>query len=663
MTSSPRRRRTRYSRKLQLRRAAVILGGLAAFGLAIFGFIRLLPEYHDPAAARAELEKSIAAFRQSNVSAARAHAFEAVRANPDWGDAHAMLARTLLELDNGLAAEAELDLAEAHGYDPARTRHLHAQALLLQGDTERALQVVEQTAPQDRVYGLRIRGRILTATGDLAGARAAFGKAVDMAPKDPGVWTDIGRFRFAAGDIGGAIAASQRAVELGPGDVEALLLRGELVRTQYGLVAALPWFERALERDPWHHDALIEYAATLGDLGRTRAMLAATRRALEARPGSPQAYYLQAVLAARADRLDLARALMERTGDALVGLPGALLLGGSLDIEAGNYARAIEQLGQLVATQPKNITARKLLALAYLRSDAARDAISVLRPVVARSDADSYAKLLVARGFERIDERAAAARFLDWAAYPARGESPSFSADDSVAVADLAAAENPGDPDRIVPYLRALVDAGQVDRALARARQVARENPGAPGSHILLGDVLMIAGRPGAAATAYRAAADMAFDEPTMLRLVEANQASGNRQEAARVLALFLTQNPNNLVALRLAGHWQLAEGEYAAAIATLERLRERVGDRDVALNIELAQAYAALGDSEAAVDAGHAAYSVAPANPAAADAYGWALYLAGDIAGAEELLEKAAKTAPDHDGIRSHLNTVRSAG
>ncbi|MBA16183.1 MAG: hypothetical protein CMN73_07485 [Sphingomonas sp.] len=662
MTSSPRRRRTRYVRSLKLRRALVILGGLAAFAFAIFGFIRLLPEHRDPATAQAELAKSIAAFQASNANAARAHALQAVRADPSSAAAHAMLAQSLLELDNGLAAEAELDLAESHGYDPARTKHLRAQALLLQGNPERALVLVQETAPQDRVYGLRIRARILTAMGDLAAARDALGAAVDAAPRDPAVWTDIGRFRQSTGDIGGAIAASQRAVELAPGNTNALVLRGQMVRAQFGLVASLPWFESALKRDPWHHDALIEYAATLGDLGRTRDMLETARRALQSRPGSPQAYYLMAVLAARADNLDLARGLMARTEDALADLPGALLLGGTLDIQAGAYAQAIDKLGQLVAMQPMNITARKLLALAYLRSDASRDGISVLKPVVARADADSYSKMLVARGLERIDDRGLAARFLDWAAYPTRGGSPAFSADDSVAVTDIAARENPGDPDSIIPNLRALIDAGQADRALARAREVARDNPGAPGSHTLLGDILMLSGQPAAAAGAYRDAASLLFDEAAMLRLVEAYQASGNRQEAARVLALFLSQNPNNLAALRLTGHWQLAEGEYDAAIATLEGLRERIGDRDVALNIELAQAYAATGDVDAAVDAGQAAYSVAPANPAAADAYGWALYKAGDIEGAEELLVKAARTAPDHIGIRGHLNVVRAA-
>src|SRR3546814_6376563 len=61
--------------------------------------------------------------------------------------------------------------------------------------------------------------------------------------------------------------------------------------------------------------ALIEDAATLGDLGRMRAMLAVTRRAIAADPADPRAYYLQAVLAARAGRFDLARVLLQKRSE------------------------------------------------------------------------------------------------------------------------------------------------------------------------------------------------------------------------------------------------------------------------------------------------------------------------------------------------------------
>lgn len=658
MTSSRNRRRSSTRRPGPLapvlRRALVFGGALAAFAVALYAFFVLSPARLDPVAARDAAARSIALLDSDNPTAARDKAIEAVRSDPNSAEAHLALARAQLQLEDGIGAEAELRRAIDGGLDAKAAQHLLAEAQLLQNQPQRAIELAEKTDPRFRPYGLRIRARALTALGNYAAANAALAEAMRIAPRDGNVWTDVGRFRFIAGDMLGAIEASERAVELDPGGIDALVLRGELVRAQYGLIAALPWFERALGRDPAYHDALIEYAATLGDAGRTRAMLAVTRRALAARPSSAEAFYLQGVLAARAGDFDLARAMLGRAGS--LSVPGALLLGGTLDLQSGDYGQAADKLRQLVGAQPMNITARKLLAAALLRSDAARNAIDLLRPVTARGDADSYALTLMARGFERIGERGEAARFLDRAAYPAREDSAAFSSDDSASQLAAGAQLRPGDPTAVVPMIRAQIDNGDAPSALARAQQIARTNPGAPGAHIVVGDVLMLLDRHGEAAAAYQRAADLRFDEPVMLRLVEALDRAGRRAEATNALALFLSQNPVNVAALRLTAHWQLAGREYDGAIDTLELLRLRLGNRDAGLETDLSAAYAGAGEYEEAQRHGQTAYLLQPANPAAADAFGWAMFRNGDTAGALELLQKAVILAPRHSGLRWHL-------
>lgn len=657
MTSSRKR-----ARAPQLRRVAVIGLALLAFAAAIVIWFKLAPTRQDPDAARDAVQRSLTMYQAGNANGAKVQALAAVRADPNSADAHIALAQAELALDDGTGAEAEVQRAIDAGYNPKFASHLRAHALLLQGEEEKALAEADKTDPKFRTYGLRVRGRAYTALGNYAAAMQALDEAARLAPNDADVWTDIGRFRFAAGDLLGAAEASDKAVKLAPGNTEALVLRGELVRGQYGLVAALPWFERALERDNFHHDALIEYAATLGDSGRTIDALAAARRALESRPGSAQAYYLEAVIAARAGKFDLARTILEKTGGAIDALPGMLLLGASLDIQSGAYEQALAKLRELVARQPMNITARKLLAVALLRTDSARNAIDTLRPVIARADADSYALTLAARGFERIGDRGEAARYLDRAAYPATGDSGSFTADDSTAVLAADADLRPGDPSATVPLIRALLHDGNKPGALAKAQGIAASNQGAPSAHILLGDVFMLMGRPGEAAAAYSSAGDLRFDEPTMLRLVESLDAAGRRADAANALALFLAQNPTNIAALRLSAHWQLSAGEYDAAIDSLEDLRARIGDGDAALNAELAAAYTGAGEFGTALEFGEAAYGLAPSNPGVVDAYGWAMFRGGDTNGGLELLQKAVAIAPRHAGIRWHLAQIYAA-
>jgi tetratricopeptide (TPR) repeat protein len=660
MTSSHRTKRRQPGMPPILRRLLVVLGGLGAFAVAIAAFVLFSPGRVDAAGeGGSPVERSASLLKASNPTAAKAAALDAVRAAPNSGQAHLALAQAMLALDDGVGAEGEIQRAVDMGFDAKFIPQYRAHALLLQGDPDRAIAEADKAIPQYRAYALRIRARALSQQGKYDDAQAALDEAMRITPQDAGLWTDLGRFRYATGDLRGAVQAAQQAVKLDAGNARALLLRGELVRSQYGLVASLPWFEAALKPDGYFHDALIEYAATLGDAGRTQDSLAATRRALEARPGSPKAFYLQAVIAARAGDDDLARDLLEKTGGALDDMPGMLLLGSTLDIEAGDYEQAIEKLNELVAVQPMNLTARKLLASALLRTDSARNAIDILRPVVARGDADSYSLTLAARGFERIGDRAAAAKLLDRAAYPATAESGAFSADDSVAVLDAPAAGQPGNPDTAVPLIRAMIAQGNKAGALAKAQALVRDNPGVPGAQLLFGDMLMLGDRFADAAAAYRLAADLRFDEPTMLRLVEALDRGGHRQDAANVLALFLSQNPIDVAALRLSGDWQLAAGDYDAAIDTFENLRARIGDGDAALNADLAMAYSGAGEDKIALDFGEAAYQLAPANPATADAYGWALYQSGDADGAVELLQKAVALAPRHAGLRWHLAQI----
>ncbi|MBW4330000.1 tetratricopeptide repeat protein [Stakelama sp. CBK3Z-3] len=613
--------------------------------------------------ARMALARSLALLKKGDSTGARSQAMKAVKAADGWGLAHGVLARAQLDLGDGIAAEAELDRAVAAGLDRARVQQLYADAYLLQGDPARALATLEKADSRYARYTLAVRGRALQAQGDLAGARAAFEDAVVRYPASSDAWQALAQFRFDIGDMVGAINAAGEALSRNPDNIDALILRGQLVRQQYGLTAALPWFESALAHDQWRFDALIEYAATLGDVGRTRDMLAAVRKAMLVRPGAPQGYYLQSVLAARAGDYDVARSVLARAGDALSRMPGAMLLSGSLDLQQGDYAQAVTSLNDLVTVQPMNLTARKLLALAFLRSGDTASARRVLTPMVARADADSYTLALAARAYERDGDRATAARFLDRAALPAVAGSTSFTADDDLKLLDIDAANAPDAPGAVVPLIRGMLQAGQSAQALARAQKMAADNPGAPEARLMIGDVLAATGKWDDAAAAYRDAASVRFDEATMLRMVDALDRDGHRDRAQQVLALFLQQNPANVAALRLAGHWQIAAGDFAAAVVTLEGLRFRLGDRDAALLAELAVAHSGLGEDDMAMQYGAAAYALAPGNPAVADAYGWSAFQAGFQTAALQLLGKAVALAPDHSGLRWHYAQALAAG
>ena len=634
--------------------ATVALCSLAA---AVVAFGAASPARADASSARHELALTLTLLGQNNATSARSHALKAVAADPAWGLAHAVLARSYLALGEGLAAQAELGRARDTGFDPARAHQLLAHAWLLQGNAKQALVEAAQAAPRYSGYAMRVAARALAVQGKLPEAQALLADVLRAGDgRNAAAWVDLGRVRQQTGDVGGAIDAATRALAIDRGNVDALVLRGELIRDQYGLVAALPWFETALRVDPWRHDALIAYAATLGDAGRNADMLAATRLALMARPGSPQALYLQAVLAARADNIDLAHLLLQRTGHALDGQPGPLMLGGMIDYAGDRYQQAIDKWRAVVAGQPMNLAARRLLGAALLRGGDARGALQVLRPLALRDDADSYTLSLVGRAFEATGERDWAVKYLDRSAISAGLSDKPFGTDDSLDQLAASAFKAPDNPVFAVDHIRGLIDAGKTGEALGEAQRLQRLYPGTPQAHVLVGDMMMLLRRYDDAAGAYRRATDLRFDEPTMLRTVDALDRGGHRDQAQTVLALFLSQNPQNVAAERLTAHWQISAGAWDDAIATLEALRARIGNRDAALLAELAQAYAGDDALDEAQLYAAAAYRLAPLNPATADAYGWVLYRTGAAEPALQLMRKAVSIAPWHPVLRWHL-------
>ena len=265
---------------------------------------------------------------------------------------------------------------------------------------------------------------------------------------------------------------------------------------------------------------------------------------------------------------------------------------------------------------------------------------------------------MVGRAFEANGERDWAAKYLDRSAWPVTDTPTPFGTDDGLAVLASAAGNDPGNPVALVGMIRGLIDAGQSGDALDRAKALAAANPGAPAAHLLVGDTLMMMGRFGEAADAYRRAADIKFDEATMLRVVDALDHAGRRPEASSVLALFLGQHPENVAALRIAAHWQIASRDWDGAIGTLEDLRSRVGSRDAGLLAELTYANIGAENFDDALGYGAAAYEIAPMSPAATDAYGWAFYAAGDARQGEGPARKGgvARTAP----VRASAGTSR---
>jgi cellulose synthase operon protein C len=467
------------------------------------------------------------------------------------------------------------------------------------------------------------------AEGDIAKAGAALNRALAIAPLDSGLWVDIARFRYVGGEHVLAIAAAERALAFGPRNPAALRLKAELVRDSDGPEPALAWFAKALERAPGDLSLKAEYAATLGDAGRAAEMLALTREILDSDPGNARAFYLQAVLAARARNFPLAKRLLDRTGDRLGNLPGAMLLRGIVEIDAQNHTLAIAALEPLLKRQPDNARARDLLARAVFLSGDYTQLVERFGEDAVRDDASPYLTMTVARAFEQLDRRDRAAPLLD-----------------KVAKAASRAVVPVGSHD---PVGRMLAS-GDIGGARALVGGWLAANPGNFDHLALAGDVELVAGNGSAAIQYYDRASRIRNPHSLTTRRIQAKLIAGDAVGAARLAEARLAVSPASVPARRTVAFMAAASGDWARSRRLLESVALEGRSRDVQLLSDLALVQARTGDTALGLETARRASALYRAQPLAAQAMGVALVADGsDPEGAAALLAKARAIMGDN--------------
>jgi Tfp pilus assembly protein PilF len=420
--------------------------------------------------------------------------------------------------------------------------------------------------------------------GALGDAARLLDEARSLAPESPGLWVAIARLRLRGGEHLAALEAADRALAFGPDHAPALRLRALMVRDAHGAGDALRWFAAARKAAPADADILADYAATLGDAGRARAMLKTVRALAEAAPDDSRAPYLQAVLAARGGEYGLARSLLTRSGMATRGVPAALLLQAVISLQEGNTASAAATLETLAARQPANPRLRELWAHALLAGRRDDEVIARFAEDAARPEASPYLVMLVARAHERRGDRVAAAPLLARAYRAGRSAPVTLSAREGL-------------PQPSADMRRSLA-AGDRSGARAQAEALHARFPASADVGSLVGDAMAGAGDAPAALTAYGRAAEVRRPWPLTRRMIAAYTAIGNRAAADRLLARHVAGETENASALIALARQQAASGDWARAAVLLDHaIRLGAGHDPALLGLRL-EAARALGET-----------------------------------------------------------------
>ncbi len=528
-------------------------------------------------------------------------------------------ARSALARGDGVAAEIALKEAQARGASKLSVAAGMGEAYLDSGKLNKAREWLGagQFAETDIAQGLRMLARLEDREGNTAAASAALTKALQKAPRNSDLLVDLAQLRYRTGQQFASLEALRTALEVSPDNLRAIDFQALIVRDQFGPVAALDWFERGLIRAPNDGVMLGDYAATLGELGRYRQMLAVTRKMLELGVAEPRAHYLQAVLSARAGNLSLARAKLNRLGDSIRFMPAGLLLSGMLDLEGGNPKLAAETFGKLVQMQPQNEAAQLLLARSLYASGQQRAVIDRYAAWAGSEGAPTYILLLVARSHEDLGQRDLAAPLLDRAAAIRKG--------------GLRAAFDFGNSgqapvDRAATAIRGALNSGRPSESVAISERLLADWSGMAAAQVLAGDSRFAAGDFSQATERYAKAAQIRSDDNQLVRLVLTSAQQAKADVSARMTAAYLATHPQSVVGVRFAADYAASIGDWGRARLLLGNLAKGSGARDVRLLCDLSFAEIRAGDPAAALETAKRAQALQPASPVAAQAYAMAL-------------------------------------
>lgn len=624
----------------------IALAALAAVALLVGGIMAVRAALTNP------VERGTAALASGDYRSARVD-FTAVLAEyPNDTEVRIALARALNGLERGVEAERQLVRAKELGATEQAVRVELARAMLVQGRALDALAALNGPIPAaQRDRAMIVAGEANYRAGRFDAASRAFASAIEGGNTES--FVAMARYRLAEQDMLGADAAATEAWHRSPHSVEALTAKADVVLARGGPAAALPWYEAALAAGGTHVPTLLAYAAALGEAGRNRAMLDPLRRAANLEPNNPRVLYLQAALAARGGEPALARTLLNRIRGIEADRAGVLLLRAATELSLDTPAAARTAAARLLELQPDNRAARRLLAMALLREDNIRGAMEVLDPITIRPDADSWSLLMLSRAFSGLDWQQDAIQPLDRAASLQRGDPEALpaSADSGESI----------DPRTAIPTIRARLASGQAESALDLARQLADANPGVPQARLLVGDAALMLGDTAGEVQAYRAASELRFDEPTMLRLVNVLARNGDGAGAAEAVNAFMARWPENVSAMRIAAAMAAERGDWSAALALTESAVDRAGSNDALLLTQLARARIETGDADGAIEPAAHAYRLLPGNATVSGVYGRALALSGEGNGrdAADLLLKAVQLAPDDAVLRQWLGEL----
>ena len=523
----------------------------------------------------------------------------------------------------------------------------------------------------DDAQVLSLIGTAMARRGDLQAARGYFQRVVAQKPDDAVARARLGVTKVALGDSDEGLDEIEKAIEQDP----------KLQKLEIGVALShlrARQFDKALESAKRIQAKLPDNPAgfTLeglalsgkGDLDKAKA---AFRKALELKPGAPDAAANLAALEVRQGNLDEADRLLKELLSKNPGNLDILLRLTELADRQHKPADGKIWLDQAIAAHPDAVLPRAYLARWYLAARQPDQALQALQPIEAQHGREPIVLEVMGQAQMTQGQFAAAvktyqllvaavpkspqARVLLAAAYAEAGDAPKMK-EQVVEALKLK-------PDYLPATLalaRYSILARDFDAARTQIRELVKQAPNDPRVKELEARLVLSEGDPKRAAELMREARK-AFDNPGMaMTQALAEWQSGEREASVKTLEEWIARNPKDTGMRLELNRYYLGLGRRDAAKANLSKILEIQPDNYVALNNSAWLLYQD-GDLETAQKRAEKAHELAPKMPQVKDTLGVILTARKETRQATALLREAAQEAPNDPLIAYHLAQVLS--
>ncbi|WP_457420153.1 XrtA/PEP-CTERM system TPR-repeat protein PrsT [Roseateles sp. P5_E7] len=341
--------------------------------------------------------------------------------NPENATGRHLLGKALLEAGDMAGAEIELRRAWDMGAPRDVLAPLLAQTLLQSGQSRKLINDYADLSLADPAAMSALQQHLalaFLAQGNLPEAKAASGRALQLAPDSEGAVIASARVKLAAGFPDEALVALDQLLARSPKAFKALQLKAEVLLARGKVDVAEPLLTQVLALDANNYETrslLVRLAFGRRDLD------AATRLVDGMPPGlakKPQGRFLQAQLALAKNDAAKARELALPLLKLMPNYLPLLRLASGAHQQLGELAEAENLLNQALKLAPEEPGLRRQFASLQLQRRAPAKTLETLRPALESGKADAETLLLAGKAhlmqgnFEAADQAFGAAARL-----------------------------------------------------------------------------------------------------------------------------------------------------------------------------------------------------------------------------------------------------------